>query len=295
MQYKLNLGRNCLKVIIRTYGIKEIFIPYYSCKTIWRAIREENCKIKFYHIDKNFMPACEFRPDDFILYINYFGLFNDNCEILEKKYKNLITDNTHAFYSPHFGIASFNSLRKFFPVQNGAYLYIKKYQSMNFEHDNLKLNTNEIPRGKILCHSEQSVESKDFAPLNDVCGGIIDYEQFRHNELILNNEHIKLISPDVENKMNTINFEQDKKQRIEIFNHYAKKFNKYNLIKIPRLNGNIPYCYPLCTNKKEILQMLSNQTVLRLWEDIPESFPEHEFVYNVAALPLIKGTKILRQ
>ena len=166
---------------------------------------------------------------------------------------------------------------------------------MNFEHDNLKLNTNEIPRGKIFCHSEQSVKSKDFAPLNDVCGGIIDYEQFRHNELILNNEHIKLISPDVENKMNTINFEQDKKQRIEIFNHYAKKFNKYNLIKIPRLNGNIPYCYPLCTNKKEILQMLSNQTVLRLWEDIPESFPEHEFVYNVAALPLIKGTKILRQ
>ncbi len=259
MQYKLNLGRNCLKVIIRTYGIKEIFIPYYSCKTIWRAIREENCKIKFYHIDKNFMPACEFRPDDFILYINYFGLFNDNCEILEKKYKNLITDNTHAFYSPHFGIASFNSLRKFFPVQNGAYLYIKQEPQMDFGKDDLKLNN---------------------ANIQD------NYELFKSNELTLNTEPIKLISTEVENQMKTIDFEQDKEQRIEIYNKYAKEFNQYNLIKLPQLNNNIPYCYPLCTNKKDILQKLSTQTILRLWDDISESYPESEFLYNVGALPL---------
>ena len=265
---KLNLGRNCLKVIIRTYGIKEIFIPYYSCKTIWKAAREENCEIKFYHIDNNFMPAGEFPQDAFVLYINYFGLFTHNCKILAKKYKNLITDNTHAFYAPNFGIASFNSLRKFFPVQNGAYLYIKKEPEQAFETDSLKLETADIQG---------------------------NYELFKSNELTLNNEPIKLISPGVEAHMSKINFEEDKTHRIKVFNEYCGQFGSHNLIKLPELNGNIPYCYPLCTNNKEIIQKLSNKTILRLWEDIPESFPEYKFVYNVAALPLIKGTKILRQ
>lgn len=283
---KLNLGRSCLKVIIRTYGIKEIFIPYYSCKTIWQAIREEDCKIRFYHIDKDFMPDCEFSKDSYILYINYFGLFAKNCKILSKKYKNLITDNTQAFYAPIFGLATFNSLRKFFPVQNGAYLQIKKEPRMNFETDNLKLNTG------ILCmqgdeifrrHSEAlAEESSKQTTHNDKY--YINYEQFRQNELILNNEPIKLISGEVEKQMDDIDFESDKKRRIELFNLYAKEFNHYNLIKLPPLEDNIPYCYPLCTNNKDIAEKLSGKTILRLWDDIPKSFPEYEFLYNVASL-----------
>ena len=180
---KLNLGRSCLKVIIRTYGIKEIFIPYYSCKTIWQAIREEDCKIKFYHIDKDFMPDCEFPKESYILYINYFGLFTKNCKILSEKYKNLITDNTQAFYAPNFGIATFNSLRKFFPVQNGAYLQIEKEPNLNFIKDNLKLETAGIEE---------------------------NYDLFKLNELKLNNEEVKLISPSVEDVMAQINYEKDK-------------------------------------------------------------------------------------
>ena len=140
---KLNLGRNCLKIIIRTYGIKEIFIPYYSCKTIWQSVREENCKIRFYHIDENFMPADEFNQNDFILYINYFGLFENNVKKLCQKYKNIILDNTQSFYSQHQGIASFNSLRKFFPVQNGAYLFGIDKITENFQDDELKLELEE--------------------------------------------------------------------------------------------------------------------------------------------------------
>lgn len=258
---KLNLGRNCLKVIIRTYGIKEIFIPYYSCKTLYQAAREENCYVKFYHIDKNFMPACEFEQDTFILYINYFGLFEQNCKILSKKYKNMITDNTQAFYAAHYGIASFNSLRKFFPVQNGAYLKIEKEPILKFEQDDLQLKTVTMQE---------------------------NYEFFKQNELILNDEPIKLISPEVEAYMSNIDFEQDKKQRATLFKEYSKQFGKYNQIKFPPLNDNIPYCYPLCTDEDKILNKLQNMTILRLWDEIPENFAEHEFLYNVGALPLNK-------
>jgi len=258
---KLNLGRNCLKLIIRTYGIKEIFIPYYSCKTTWHACREENCKINFYHIDKDFLPICEFPNNAYILYINYFGMFTRNCKILAHRYKNLITDNTQAFYAPYYGIASFNSLRKFFPVQNGAYLEIEKEPTLDFQTDNLELKNVQMQK---------------------------DYKLFRQNELTLNNESIKLISPKVEMQMGDIDFGQDKKQRLEIFKEYEKLFDRYNLIKLPALNSNIPYCYPLCTTNEKIIKKLENLTILRLWDQIPKSFPEYEFLYNVAALPLNK-------
>lgn len=259
MIYKLNLGRNCLKVIIRTYGIKEIFIPYYSCKTIWQAIREEDCKIKFYHIDKNFMPDCEFPKESYILYINYFGLFTKNCEILSEKYKNLITDNTQAFYAPNFGIATFNSLRKFFPVQNGAYLQIEKEPNLNFIKDNLRLETADIEQ---------------------------DYDLFKSNELKLNNEEIKLISPSVENAMAKINYEKDKIKRLKIYNKYSQILDKYNLIKLPKLEDNIPYCYPFCTNDEKFIAKLQEFPILKLWDNLPENFYENSFLFNVGAFPL---------
>ena len=205
------------------------------------------------------MPACEFPKDSYILYINYFGLFAKNCKILSEKYKNIITDNTQAFYAPDFGIATFNSLRKFFPVQNGAYLQIEKELEMNLEQDNLKLQNAKIQK---------------------------NYDLFKLNELKLDKEPIKLISAEVEKQMNDIDFESDKKLRIERFKMYAREFNRYNLIKLPPLEDNIPYCYPLCTNNKDIAEKLSGKTILRLWDDMPKSFPEYEFLYNVASLPL---------
>lgn len=258
---KLNLGRNCLKIIIRTYGIKEIFIPYYSCNTIWQAVKEEHCKIKFYHIDKNFMPVNEFDENDFILYINYFGLYENNVKKLCQKYKNIIVDNTQSFYSKPEGLASFNSLRKFFPVQNGAYLWCMKNLNESFPTDDIHLAE---------------------ATIHD------NYELFRRNEHELNKEEIKMISPDVEKAMKEFDFEKDKKQRVKIYKQYEKVLKNYNLIKLPKLEKNIPYCYPICTKNEKILQKIeeNNIIILKLWDKIAKNLPENEFLSNVGALPL---------
>ena len=111
---KLNCARNALRYIIRAYTIKEINIPFYTCPVVWQAARSENCKIKFYHLDKNFMPAQNFGENDFVLYTNYFGICTKNAQILAKKYKNLILDNAQSFFTEKIGLASFNSSRKFF-------------------------------------------------------------------------------------------------------------------------------------------------------------------------------------
>lgn len=160
---KLNLARNCLKYIVRAYGINTIFVPYYSCNSVWKALREEGCKLHFYHINKNMMPIIQnsVNKNDFILYINYFGLCYENCTKLAKLYSNLIVDNTQSFYCKSIGLASFNSLRKFFKVQNGAYLHINKILEEKFTVDSLNLSP-------VLFHE--------------------NYSEFVHNELILDSE-----------------------------------------------------------------------------------------------------------
>ena len=256
---KLNLARNCLRYIIRAFNTEEIYLPYYSCPALWQAARKEKIKIRFYHIDSDFLPMVDFPKDSYILYINYFGVCSDNCKILSNIYPNLIVDNTQAFYSNPTGLASFNSLRKFFPVQNGAYLYTDKVLSESFEEDDLVL---------------------------DYVSPQQDYDKFLKNELLLDREGIKYISSDVEEGMTDIDFEKDKKVRIEKFFEYDKKYSEHNRIKLTPKDGEIPYCYPLSADDN-ILKVLSKTTVLiRLWEDIPREFPEYGYLKNTVALPL---------
>lgn len=241
------------------YGIKEIFVPYYSCDTVWRALRQECCSLRFYHIDKDFMPMREFNKNDFILYINYFGLCENNCKKLSKIYPNLIIDNTQSFYSQPLGLASFNSLRKFFKVQNGAYLYTDKTLDEKFSTDNLKL---------------EPVLFQD------------NYNKFVRNEQILDDESIKTISPEVEKQMRNFDFDNDKFFRQKLFEKYSKIFDKYNLIKLPSERYSVPFCYPFSTKNEKILSKLSQFTLLRLWKEIPKNYPEYEFLNNTVALAL---------
>lgn len=104
-----------------------------------------------------------------------------------------------------------------------------------------------------------------------------NYDKFVFNEKILNSEPIKIISPNVEQEVLKIDFEKDKILRQKLFKKYAKIFDKYNLIKLPYDNKNVPYCYPFSTNDSKILSKLSDFTVLRLWEEIPRDYPERDF------------------
>ena len=250
---KLNLARNCLKYIVRAYGINTIFVPYYSCNSVWKALKEERCQLHFYHIDKNMMPVLPqnlFNKNNFILYINYFGLCHKNCTELAKSYPNLIIDNTQSFYCEHIGLASFNSLRKFFKVQNGAYLHINKTLKDKFTADTLKLTP-------VLFHE--------------------NYSKFVQNELLLDNEKkIKLISESVEKQMENIDFESDKNLRKEIYTKYAQIFDKWNELRLHMSKEDIPYCYPLKCYNEKVLNLLNKFTFLSLWQ--PKD--------NIIALPL---------
>lgn len=259
---KLNLARNCLKYICKAYGINKILLPYYTCPVVWNSLREESCEVKFYHIDKDFLPTEKLKKNDFILYTNYFGINSKNCKKLAKKYPNIIIDNSQGFFSEPLGLASFNSLRKFFNVQNGAYLFTSKQLEQVFDVDKIEL---------------QPVSMQE------------DYEKFLKNELFLDSQkQIKAISPNVEKMMNDIDFEAESIKRVRIFKQYEKVLKNFNNIQLDLNSRDIPYCYPFSANSEIIKRKLwsKNLVLLQLWKNFPKSFIESEFLNDTIALPL---------
>lgn len=258
---KLNLARNCLRYIIKAYGIKDIYMPFYLCPALIRAARLEGCGIKFYHIDKNFYPVGNFCDDDFILYPNYFGICSENIFKLSTKYKNLIVDNAHGFYMPDCGLASFCSLRKFFNVKDGAYLFISKKLEIDLVKDDFSY-------GK-LC-------------------GALNFEQLVKNEKRLDSEGIKLISDCTEEYFSYINIEDQKALRLKKFHKLHDKFGASNELEIKLVEYDVPFVYPYLIRDEITGKKLEQEghLILRYWNMLPKDFPEYDFYKYLIPVPL---------
>ena len=211
----LNCGRNSLRYIIRAYNIKEIYLPYYTCPSVWQAVRREKCSIKFYHIDKKFLPTIKFPENDYILYTNYFGINTQNVINLASKYKNIIVDNSQGYNMPEVGIAGFNSIRKFLPVPDGSYLYTNKIIDEKFEHDT----------------SYKTLKTMDLKNRN--------FDIF---------ENIKQASMKTIKILKEINL--DKELRLKRFNKIHNVLKSKNLFPINLTSNDIPYIYPYLIEQK---------------------------------------------
>ncbi len=124
MYRELDWARNSFKYTIKHFELKKVHMPYYLCDVMRHWAVASGCKPVFYHIDDKFLPEKDFLKDEYILYPNYFGICDNNVEILAKEYPNLIVDNAHSYFAAPKGIACFNSKKKFFENENISELWI---------------------------------------------------------------------------------------------------------------------------------------------------------------------------
>ncbi len=223
----LNNARNCLRIFLRTAGIKELWVPYELCSVVFRAAKAEGVNLKFYHIDENFMPSKPFPRNAFILYPNYFGICDEIACELAAKYPNFIYDATQSFFAEPLGIATVYSARKFFPVTDGGIL---------------------ISGLNITTDFKRETDTPNFStdPLN------FDHENFLKNELRFNRDkENKLISNKSRLQLSQINPEQEATQRRENFWKLHEIFKNVNELQIPsRITG--PMVYPLKLSNPQI-------------------------------------------
>ena len=163
---------------------------------------------------------------------------------MAKKYKNLIVDNAQAFYMPKYGIASFNSIRKFFGTPDGALLYCDKKNEQNlkqgFSYERFSYMLKRID------------VNADFG-----------YSDFCNSENLLAGKDIKSMSKLTKYLFNSIDIESAKKKRLENFKYLNSKLYSSNELNINIGKDDIPMFYPyfsknenlrtkLIKNKKQI-------------------------------------------
>ena len=254
----LNLGRNALRYIIRAHKIKKIYVPYYTCSTVWDAIKAENCEYIYYDIDKNFMPICNFSKEDYIIYTNYFGICTENINSLVKKYKNLIIDNTMAFYSHPKGIASFYSARKFFGVSDGAYLYSSKKLDEIFELD--------VSYERFIpCLKKLELGSN---------AGYLDVVKNEKNNC---SEPIKQMSKLTKFILQSIDYNRAKQKRLENSTFIHNELKQYNELDFDINQDNIPMRYPFMIKNSKIKEncLKDNIYVATYWGIDENFFPKN--------------------
>jgi hypothetical protein len=260
---KLNSGRSCLNYLLCSKNIKKIYLPYYICESVVRTIVKHDIKIEYYHINESFEPIFNKSLDEceFILYVNYFGICDLVVSKIINKYKNVICDNTQAFFSlPLPNVDTFYSARKFFGVSDGGYLYTDKI----IEHD-LEKDQSYYRMQHLLKRRDQSASEA--------------YHLFKDNELQISESGLKLMSHLTSDIMSSVNYDKAKTRRKNNFFKIDEKFGGINVLNFSDRVDFIPMTYPLLILKTGIKESLIENGVFipTYWPEVKDKVSQDSF------------------
>lgn len=266
---RLNSGRNCLRYLVRSYGIKTLFVPSYTCPVVWDALKAEDCQLKYYSVDQNFFPLCEFPSDAYILYTNYFGVCTKNAVALSQQYPRLIVDCSQSFYSQRVGMASFNSARKFFGVPDGAYLFTdKKYI------DGLRQDISFGRASHLLIRADIDAQS--------------GYQIFHENEDAICKEDIKLMSKLTQRILMGIDYKHVADIRRSNYEQLHLALRDINRWKGELSETDVPMVYPFLCPSSGLRQKLIEEQIFvaTYWNGQKDSNVGLDLKENLLALPI---------
>lgn len=284
-----NSGSSALAFYLNHNSFNEIWVPYYTCSSVYEVIKNNNTKFKFYRLNERFLPDINYNAFDdntLLIYNNYFGINNNNIKHLQKKINHLLIDASQSFfYKPLDKIDYFNSIRKFFGVPDGGFLNSNTTEDMTDSY--LLLSKTPYIADHLNIRIEKGAEQA--------------YKYYKENEEQLARNPIGKMSDFTKSLLINQDFEIVKKQRIRNF-----KFLNDTLLPINNLKNSlvfdvsnfstnqIPLCYPLLTKKGEKIKndFMNNKIFIpTYWLNIKEHFDinckfEQGLVDNLLALPI---------
>lgn len=243
---RLNTGRAAIFHAFRLTECEAIWLPYYQCDTVRDfLLRKGLTKIKYYHIDKLFRPIDIVQQNsEAVLLVNYYGVMsNQRMRELANNYKNVIIDNSQAFFSkPIDNCYNVYSARKFMGVPDGAYVIgDNAYQYVNEYEQGYSSDTSLF----LLQRIEYGCEGKA-------------YESRSLNEHRVDTEDIKKMSKLTRYLLDGCDYESIKNKRQENFALAHELLKDRNLIDIESLVDRdiIPMVYPLVIENNNLLKVL---------------------------------------
>ena len=270
----LNCGRNCLAYLIKAKKIRKIVLPYFLCDSVRNLCDKEGVEIRYYHIDKHFLPTeVELLEDEWLYIVNFYGqVSREKITFFKNKYQSIIIDNAQDYFQqPVESVDTLYTCRKFLGVADGAFLYTDTPSEENLPVDE------SFERMQFLLGRFERTASEF-------------YGEYAANNKIFANEPIKAMSKLTKNLLHAVDYEYIKKRRTENFNLYYEALRKINRLEINHAEG--AFAYPLLLeNGAEVRAELQKKKIYipTLWpnvmKDIGEYSPEYNLAQNILPLP----------
>ena len=251
-------GRFAIRDLIDFQNITKVLLPEYVCESIINCFDSVN--IITYKLDNNLNinidDVLSKMTDDVtcIFIIHYFGAIHQDDKLQQisvcakSKKIIIIEDTTHSIFSDPNTIGDYCicSLRKWFPIPDGAVLYSNKIYSLP------KQKNEEIDISKVL----SAMKLKDYYIEN----GIDNKDLFRalikeyENDLNQYTNSYK-ISRYSYSLLQVFDIIEIKTQRLNNYTHLKKYFLEKRIEPIVNIeNGMYPFCFPIYVNKRNSLQ-----------------------------------------
>ncbi|MDR1091884.1 MAG: hypothetical protein LBL79_12490 [Prevotella sp.] len=240
---QLNTARNCLEYILRAKRYKKIYIPCLDSEVIWEPMKKLGIEYEFYSVDSKIDPifSKELSKEEVFFYSDIYGIKCNTVESLVKRFgKQLIVDNTHAFFSKPFqGIDTIYSPRKFFGLPDGAYLYTDTLLDEDFEKDMA------IPHmTHLMKRIEDGSANAAYQDYLNYCNSLID-------------QPIKRMSDLGEALLRNIDYENLKERQIKNFRYLHSVLGKDNQFEYDDFPaGTCPLSYMFYSENPELRKKL---------------------------------------
>ncbi|MBZ9628897.1 hypothetical protein LB450_12350 [Psychroflexus sp. CAK1W] len=280
----LNNGSNALKFFLKQSNYKTVYLPYYTCDSVLSAIKSSGLEFRFYSIDLEFNPLVNlnvFNKKTLLIYNNYFGLNLKKVKQVLRETQFVLIDSSQAFYyKPEKNTPTFNSVRKFFGVPDGGFLYGSSVNKNDFYK--------ELPHTTYT--KNHLIDRLEF-------GASKSYDSYLKSEKELKELHLGKMSKLTKSLLRNVDFSKVRQTRVENYNLFQEKFSESNDLKLDHLNSNsdsVPLCYPLLINKGASLKnyLISHDIyVPTYWANVlkwksDKASVENKLVENLVCLPI---------
>ena len=268
--FHLNSGRHALEFILKSQAKlpKAIWLPYYTCDSIFQPLKRLGIQLKFYHINSQLelSKVIDLAPDEMIIVNDYFGLKDDYIESLYCQYRSqLIIDCTQAWYMREMlGAKQFYSPRKFFGIPDGGVAWTPIQQDLQLEQD---YSTDRCT------HLLKRIDA----------GPSSGYQDFKNVSALISKLPLRKMSNLTEKLLSNINHEEVRKIRLDNYNTLHNALADINQFEAPAVANysltGCPMIYPFVSNDKHLRQrFIENKIyVATYWPSMIDWTPSDSF------------------
>lgn len=271
---KVNSGRTAIYCALKALSPQFIYVPHYICDTVYDVIERLNIPMKKYFISEQLKPQISIEDEGCILVVNYFGMLDSYIQELAQTWKNIIVDNTQAFFSKPIirkGIYNVYSCRKFIGVSDGAYLIAEEIKSTDYH---LK--------------TEYSGEYSEHLMVSYEKGTNCVYSQNIWNESRLK-DNLSYMSPLTRAILSGVNYENIIRARTYNWRFLQAKLGEINLLSGLTENIVPGYAYPFLVSESIREKLIDRKVYVScLWKELLKEEYEgtNEYFFSKYLIPL---------